>query len=137
MTPQLKILFVDDEPWLSQPLRMTLEAHGYACVSCSNMTEGLEYLENNKVAVLVTDIMMPAGSRFPTVDSQTTGFKFVELVRQKYSDMSIVCLSVIGDQDKIEWLKNRNAIYLRKGETPLATAVKMIISKATGLYSAE
>jgi len=100
------------------------------------MTEGLAYLEKNTVAVLITDIMMPAGSRFPEIDSQITGFRFVSMIREKYKDISIVCLSVIGDQDKIEWLKNQNAVYLRKGETPLSTAVKLIVSKATGTYSA-
>lgn len=78
---------------------------------------------------------MPAGDDYPEVDSQNTGFFFVEKVRQQFKEVGIVCLSVIGDQDKIEWLKKQGALYLRKGETPLRNAVKLIISKDTGLYS--
>ena len=129
------ILFVDDEPWLSQPLLLSLEARGYTCVSKSTMADGLAYLENNSVDLLVTDVMMPAGDGFPDVDSSSTGFYFMRKVRQDSPRMPIICLSVIGDVDKINELKRKNILYLRKGETPLDTARKLIESKVTGKMS--
>jgi two-component system, NtrC family, response regulator len=129
------ILFVDDEPGLSAPLRLSLEARGYACVSRTNMTGGWRFLEKNAVQVLVTDIMMPAGDAFPGVDSSSAGFYFVRKVREAFPDVAIICLSVIADLQKIEDLKKRNILYLRKGETPLDTARKLIESKATGKIS--
>lgn len=129
------ILFVDDEPGLSAPLRLSLEARGYVCVSKTDMTEGWRFLEKNAVHVLVTDIMMPAGDAFPGVDSSSAGFHFVRKVRGTFPNVAIICLSVIADVEKIEELKRKNIFYLRKGETPLETARKLIESKATGKIS--
>lgn len=134
-TSTYTILFVDDEPGLSAPLRLSLEARGYLCVSKTDLTEGWRFLENNIVNVLVTDIMMPAGDAFPGVDSSSAGFYFVRKVRETFPTVAIICLSVIADVEKIADLRNRNIFYLRKGETPLDTARKLIESKATGKIS--
>ncbi len=129
------ILFVDDEPGLSAPLRLSLEARGYVCVSKTNMTEGWTFLEQGEVNVLVTDIMMPGGDAFPDVDSSSAGFHFVRKVREAFPSIAIICLSVIADTDRISELKKRDIFYLRKGETPLETARRLIESKATGRAS--
>jgi len=130
------ILFVDDEPWLSQPLRLTLEADGFKCVSRTDMSSAWDYVKTNNVSVVVTDTMMPGGDNFPEIDSSEAGYHFVTLLRKERPKISIICLSVIGDQTKIQQLKRQNVHYLRKGETPLSTAVKLIVSKASGRYSA-
>jgi DNA-binding response OmpR family regulator len=129
------ILFVDDEPWLSEALRLSLEARGFVCISKRNMTDAWAVLEKQRIDVVVTDIMMPAGDGFPSVDSSSAGFHLVRRIRQQWPKMAIICLSVIADIEKIEELKRQNILYLRKGETPLETAVKLIQSKATGIMS--
>jgi CheY-like chemotaxis protein len=130
------IVFVDDEPWgLSSPLRLALESRGFICPSFSDMSSGWEFIKNNAVDVVVTDIMMPGGPSFPDVDSLTAGFHFVKLIRENFGNLPIICLSVIGDQKKINELKKQNILYLRKAETPLETAVRLIQSKATGHIS--
>lgn len=129
------ILFVDDEPWLSEALRLSLEARDFHCISLNNMSDAWRLFAKEKISVLVTDIMMPAGEDFPNIDSSVAGFHLVRMVRQKYRDVSVICLSVIGDVEKIDDLKKQNVLYLRKGETPLETARKLIESKATGKYS--
>ncbi len=35
------ILFVDDEPWLSEALRLSLEARDFNCISVSNIRSGM------------------------------------------------------------------------------------------------
>lgn len=127
------ILFVDDEPGFTEPLRMLLEAKGFHCVSKEDMTSAWEYLNNNNVSVLVSDIMMPGGTKFSNIDSSETGFHFVTKVRKEFPKVAVICLSVIGDQRKIRDLKKQRILYLRKGETPLDTAAKLIESKATGI----
>jgi len=129
------ILFVDDEPSSTFPLRLLVEARGFRCESVTNMTAAIEYLRNNKVSVLVSDIMMPSGDAFPEIDSFETGFHLVAKVRHEFPDVAIICLSVRGDQSKIQKLKKQGVLYLRKGETPLDTAAHLIESKATGTYS--
>ena len=128
------ILFVDDEPISTEALRMVLEAKGFRCVSMTDMTEALEFLKKEDVSVLVSDIMMPAGKDFPEINSSETGFHFVVKVRKDFPNVAIICLSVIGDQSKILYLKKQGVLYIRKGETPLETAGNLIESKATGVY---
>jgi DNA-binding NarL/FixJ family response regulator len=99
------------------------------------MSAAVDFLDSNEVSVLVSDIMMPSGEAFPGIDSSETGFHFVSLVREEFPDVRVICLSVIGDQTKIEKLKRQGALYLRKGETPLETAAKLIETKATGVIN--
>ncbi len=127
------ILFVDDEPVSTEALRAVLEADGFRCKSLTDVTAAMSFLRREDVSVLVSDIMMPGGDDFPEIDSSEAGFNLVSLVQREFPDVSIICLSVIGDQDKINKLKRRGVQYLRKGETPLGTAVKLIESKATGI----
>jgi CheY-like chemotaxis protein len=134
-TTQYTILFADDEPWLSEALRLSLESRQYECISTTNASEAWQVLEERSVDVVVTDIMMPGGDLFADVDSAEAGFHFVRKLRQQYPRLPIICLSVIGDTEKIEGLKRQNILYLRKGETPLDTALKLIVSKATGRMS--
>lgn len=133
--PQYAILFADDEPWLSEALRLSLESRQYECISTTNASEAWQVLERRSVDVVVTDIMMPGGDLFPDVDSAEAGFHFVRKLRQHYPRLPIICLSVIGEAEKIENLKRQNILYLRKGETPLETALRLIVSKATGRMS--
>jgi CheY-like chemotaxis protein len=134
-TSKYTILFVDDEPWLSEALRLSLEGRGYICISKANLTEGWNVLQRQHVDVVVTDIMMPAGTAFPGVDSSTAGFHFVRQIRQRFPAIAVICLSVIAEVERIEGLKRQNVLYLRKGETPLETAISLIESKATGRIS--
>jgi DNA-binding NarL/FixJ family response regulator len=134
MSKKKTILFVDDEPSLQVALHAFLEDEGFECISTSNMTEAWEVLETTHVSSVVTDIMMPAGDAFPGIDSSETGYHFIEKLRKCFPNVAIVCLSVIGDQGKIRHLKKLGVLYLRKGETPLGTAVKTIKQKTTGIY---
>jgi CheY-like chemotaxis protein len=127
------ILFVDDEPVSTEPLRLLLSAKGFDCVSLTDMSAAMEFLREWEVSVLVSDIMMPSGEEFPEIDSSETGFHFVSMVREQFPEIRIICLSVIGDQTRIEKLRKRGVLYLRKGETPLSTAARLIESKATGV----
>jgi DNA-binding NarL/FixJ family response regulator len=130
-----RILFVDDEPWLSEALRISMECRGFDCISKTNASAAWQILEKGNVDVVVTDIMMPGGYLFDDVNSEETGFEFIRRIRQRWPRQSIICLSVIADTSKIEALKKKSILYLRKGETPLATAIKLIESKATGKTS--
>src|ERR1700690_4077576 len=100
------ILFVDDEPWFHEPLRCALEARGYECPYVTDMTSALELLAVKDVAVVVTDIMMSAGKNFPEIDSQETGFHFIDKLRAGWPHTPIVCLSVIGDEAKLRRIRS-------------------------------
>ncbi len=129
---QYKILFVDDEPWGTEPLRLKLEGRGFACDVAKDMSSAVKLLEITKYKVVVTDIMMPAGPDFSGIDSSRTGIELALLAEKKYPDVYIICLSVIGDTNIINFLKKKGILYLRKGETSLETACNLIESKARG-----
>jgi CheY-like chemotaxis protein len=126
------VLFVDDEPWFHESLRFALESRGFECHFTTDMTTALEFLETKTVSVVVTDIMMPAGKKFPHVDSQETGFFFIKKLKAEIPGMRIVCLSVIGDEAKIRALRGLRVEYLRKGEVPLSTVIQTIEREAEG-----
>jgi CheY-like chemotaxis protein len=132
-TEKKKVLLVDDEPSLSsEPLAFSLESRDFDCIIVTDMSSAVAALEKNQIAVVVTDIMMPPGERFGRVNSLEAGFHFIDYVKKNWPKLPIICLSVIGDQAKINRLTNRGVRYLRKGETPLSTAVEVVIAMATG-----
>ncbi len=128
----MKILLVDDEPWFTQALAAALESRGSECIVATDLTEGVKALQRHDISALVTDIMMPPGQLFPKVDANESGFHFIEHVQEHWPRLPIVCLSVIADQAKIRFLTKRGVRYLRKGETPLSTAVEVISAVAEG-----
>lgn len=128
----LTVLLVDDEPGFIEALVLALESRDLTCLSSRNMTEGINVLERTPISVLVTDIMMPGGPRFQGVDAAEAGFHLIDYVQEHWPQIPIVCLSVIGDQARIRLLKRRGIRYLRKGETPLSTAIEIIVSIASG-----
>ena len=133
MTPRgLTALLVDDEPGFIESLILSLESRELTCLSARNVTEGINILEQTQVNILVTDIMMPGGARFAEVDAAEAGFHLIDYVQEHWPKIPIVCLSVIGDQARIRLLKRRGIRYLRKGETPLSTAIEVIVSVARG-----
>ena len=126
------VLLVDDEPRLTDGLAAALESRGFECVNATSMTDGIKILGSKTISVVVTDIMMPPGPAFPKIDSNESGFHLIEYVQSHWPRTPIVCLSVIADQAKIRLLKKRGVRYLRKGETPLSTAIEVIIAAAEG-----
>jgi DNA-binding response OmpR family regulator len=126
------ILLVDDEPWLTEGLAAALESRGFQCLRATDMTAGVKALGGQTISAVVTDIMMPPGAAFPKIESNEAGFHLIEYVRKHWPRLPIVCLSVIADQAKILLLKKRGVRYLRKGETPLSTAVEVISAAAEG-----
>jgi CheY-like chemotaxis protein len=130
----MTILLVDDEPNYVDALVATLESNGIRCITAKNMTEGVRVLETQyaDVAAVVTDIMMPPGPSFSHVNAGECGFEFIEHVQQNWPRLPIICLSVIADQARIRFLARRRVKYLRKGETPLSTAVEVITAVAEG-----
>jgi DNA-binding NarL/FixJ family response regulator len=127
-----KILLVDDEPWLTEALAAALEARNFKCVIATDMTAGVKALRQEEICAVVTDIMMPPGEAFKGISSNESGFQLIEYVQTHWPRLPIVCLSVIADQAKIRFLMRRGVRYLRKGETPLSTAIEVIAAVAEG-----
>jgi DNA-binding NarL/FixJ family response regulator len=130
-----RVLLVDDEPGFAVALHVALEAESLDCITATDMSSALRYLETNEVAVLVTDVMMPPGKDYSEIDSQEAGFHLISIVKERWPRLPVICLSVIGNHSKIRSLMRLNVRFLRKGETPLETAIKIIKRASLGVSS--
>ena len=71
----LKVLLVDDEPYIVQGLTVLIdwEKEGYEiAATAQNGKEALDYLRNNKVDLIIADIRMP----------EMTGLELLEAIRK-------------------------------------------------------
>lgn len=87
----LKVLLVDDEPFIIQGLKVIIdwENEGFEIAgTVSNGKEALQFLENENVDLVIADIRMP----------EMTGLELLETLRKdKKSDVYFVILSGYAD----------------------------------------
>lgn len=87
----LRVLLVDDEPFILQGLQVLIdwEKEGYEIVeTASNGQDALNYLKENEVDLIITDIKMPV----------MTGLELLETIRKEnISDAYFVILSGYSD----------------------------------------
>jgi len=88
---KLKVLLVDDEPFILQGLTVLVdwEAEGFEIAkTASNGREALEYLKENKVDLVIADIRMPV----------MTGLELLQTIREnEISDAYFIILSGHND----------------------------------------
>ena len=88
-----KILTVDDSRSMRALLRMTLCGNGFDVVECEDGQAALDFLEENEVDVIITDINMP----------RLDGFGFIEKLRgehRRHVDRPILVLTTECTEEK-------------------------------------
>lgn len=99
-----KVLIIDDEFRMLQLLKLYLEPHGFECFTFTTGNEGVDYLENNKVDIVLLDIMMP----------EMDGWEAASLIRD-FSDVPIIMLTARDQStDMIKGLKIGADDYITK-----------------------
>lgn len=81
-----RILIVDDEIEYQNVVSLILEDAGYSAATCSNGREALEYLKNNDVDLVITDLRMPV----------MTGTELIENIRQMELEVDILVVTAYG-----------------------------------------
>ena len=81
-----KILIVDDEIEYQKVLSLILSDVGYDIASCSNGNEALDYIENNMVDLVITDLKMPV----------MDGVELIKKIKEKYDDVDVVVMTAFG-----------------------------------------
>ena len=91
-----KILYVEDDLYLSYVTRDNLELQGYEIVSCEDGEKALESFNSNKFDLCILDIMLP----------KMDGFTLAEKIREKNIEIPILFLSAKSlKEDRIKGLK--------------------------------
>jgi putative two-component system response regulator len=81
-------LIVDDEPSVRRSLARMLQAQGFKCFEAGSGVEGLEVLDHiGEIPLILSDMRMP----------ELDGMGFLEAVRQRFPDSSVIMLSGISE----------------------------------------
>ena len=83
----MKVLLVDDEPFILQGLRVLIDWKSIGCeivATAPNGADAYEYVKNNHVDIIVTDIKMP----------EMNGIELLKKLREDgFSDIEVIILS--------------------------------------------
>ena len=118
-----KILIIDDDVQLTELLNEFLSSYKYDIIIKHNPNEGLEYLDKNKVNVIILDIMLP----------EIDGFQVLRKIREQLS-IPVIMLTARGEvTDRIVGLELGADDYLPKPFEPreLLARIQSILRRAS------
>lgn len=100
-----KILIVDDEIEYQKVLTLILSDIGYSIASCSNGIEALDYLENNVVDLVLTDLKMPI----------MDGVELIKRIKEEYDYIDIIVMTAFGSiESAVDSIKYGAVDYFTK-----------------------
>ena len=117
-----KILVIDDDSQLTTLLDEFFSSFNYKVITQNNPINGIEYLENNNVDIIILDIMMP----------EMEGFQVLRKIRE-FSSTPVIMLTARGEvTDKIVGLELGADDYMAKPFEPreLLARVQSIIRRS-------
>ncbi len=68
-SPQKRVLIIDDDEGLTEPLQLAIEAEGYEVLTAHDGNEGLMKIERDAPDLVLLDLVMPRRSGFAVLDS--------------------------------------------------------------------
>src|ERR1700760_2383754 len=102
---QLDILFVEDEPHLSEIVRESLASRGFAVRHTATATEALEQFYRARPDIVVLDVMLP----------DADGFAMARQIRRTDMDTPIIFLTSRSlPQDVVTGFESGGNDYLKK-----------------------
>lgn len=116
-----RILLIDDEPSIREPLSEYLEAQGFAVTDAANAAEARSVLRAQSVDLVVSDIMMPGED----------GLSLCRHIRES-SDTPVILLTARGEEtDRIVGLEMGADDYVVKPFSPreLAARIKVVLRR--------
>jgi response regulator RpfG family c-di-GMP phosphodiesterase len=100
-TPQTTLLFVDDEASILSALRRLFRPHGYRILTAEGGAAGLAVLEQEPVALVISDMRMP----------EMDGATFLKNVRSRWPDTVRILLTGYADMTSTVAAINEGEIY--------------------------
>lgn len=113
------ILIIDDNEEISKLMKDFFQIEGFTCKICYSGEEGLEFLENNTVKLVLLDIMLP----------NMDGFQVCQRI-QKQKNIPLIILSARNQkEDKLNGLYLGADDYIEKG-----CDIDILTAKVKALY---
>ncbi len=101
----MKLLVVEDEPFLQQEMKNFLEKEGYICETAANYSRADEKITMYHYDLALVDITLPGGS----------GLQLIETIKRQNRDTGIVIISARGSlDDKLKGLNLGADDYMTK-----------------------
>ena len=91
----IKILVVDDDPYLLDLLMETLKAIGYDAVGAASGDEALDLVEKNEIHLVITDIKMPG----------MNGMELAQLLKGRFPKLPIIFITGVFSPDVLQGQK--------------------------------
>ncbi|MES9685091.1 DNA-binding response regulator [Bacillus sp. AFS001701] len=109
------ILIVDDDPHIRKLLNVLLRDEGFTVFEAINGMEAISVFEDNKIDMLIIDLMMP----------KMDGFELCREIRNEY-DLPIIMLTAKGEtEQKVRGFKLGTDDYIVKPFEPVELVVRV------------
>jgi len=123
------ILAVDDELQMLAMLKMRLEANDFEVITAIDGLEALEKARNNKVALIILDLMLP----------KMDGYKVCRMLKfdERYRNIPVIILTARSQKIDKEMAEGVNAdAYITKPFEPqeLITKIQELLKNAHPVY---
>jgi len=114
-----QILVVDDEPLMCRSLSEVISRAGYEVFTASNGFEALEFIQQEQISVVITDINMP----------KMDGIEVLKQAKAICPNISVIILTGFATIDSaVEAMRNGALDYITKPFSP--SKIKSVIEKA-------
>jgi DNA-binding NtrC family response regulator len=103
---KIKLLIVDDEPFILEEASEALEFEGYDPLTASNVADALKIARDNPdIALILTDLKMPGQS----------GLDLVEILKQEFNNkLCFIVMSGHGSSDIEDSATMQGSSFIRK-----------------------
>jgi CheY-like chemotaxis protein len=124
-----RILVIDDELYILRLMDMILERNGYEPVLASNAGEGLQALQENQIAAVTCDLMMPGMS----------GMDFIKRVQADpcLCHIPVILVTAAGTEEDLERARRSgaaSALIKPFSERSLIDLIRQSISPSGDLF---
>jgi len=100
-----KIVIIDDEKEIRDVMKRMLEQEGFQVFAAESYQDVLKYFGQNKIDLLITDVIMP----------EINGDEIADEIRDKYPDVKIIYMSGYTESTIMDFsLLDKNKMYLQK-----------------------
>ena len=112
-----KLLIIDDERWFFEPLLDRLDYEGIDYEYCFTGFDGLNKLKANDYKAVILDMKLTLGDELldVSVKYDVPGIYVLEEIRKHSPDLSVICYTVLSDNEVSKKIENLKATYIRKG----------------------